>query len=80
MELYLVFLSNMMLASRAALVAVMVEAFLWTLDCQTWLRALVVSQAAGRAFLWLDSKPRLKVISCAGWIFGRISLRQRIIQ
>ena len=33
-----------------ALVAVMVEAFLVTLACQTWLTAVVISQAAGREF------------------------------
>ena len=80
LEWYLVFLSNMMPASRAALVAVMLVTFLLTRDCQTMFRALDEIQEVGRASLLLGSKPKFKVISWAGWSCGWMFLRQRIIQ
>ena len=57
------FLSNMIAASRAALVAVMLVAFLLIRDCQTMFRALDDSQEVGRALLLLGSNPKFKVIS-----------------
>ena len=66
LERNLVFLSNMMLASRAALVAVMLVTFLETLDCQTMFRALAANHEAGRAFLLLGSRPKFMDISCTG--------------
>ena len=80
LALYLDFLSNMMLASRAALVAVMLVTFLETLDCRTMFRALAANHEAGRAFLLLGSRPKFMVISCTGWSCGRMNLRQRIVQ
>ena len=70
----------MMLASRDALVAVMLMTFLVTLDCQTMFRALAANHEAGRAFLLLGSRAKLRVISWTGWSCGRMSLRHRSIQ
>ena len=64
--LNLVFLSTIMAASKAALVAAIVEPLLFILDIQTMLRAFAASQTAGRAFLWVESNPKIKLISLAG--------------
>ena len=74
------FLSNMIFASRAALIVVSVGFFFATLAIHISCKVLAVNQVTVRAFSTFSCEPKSSLITWFGWSWGRSCLRHWMSQ